>query len=115
MKLQNIIASAFLIVPLSSCSPLQATNDLHKRQAWSVYLYSNFNCGASGTQGGYSDFGSHGCTAINSESVDGDPEGCSIQIFTDSGCRNLVHTFTGAESCFGAGTGPSIQSFRVNC
>ena len=88
-----------------------------KRNAWSIYLFARNGCNFSNSQGGYSAFGSFGCTTIFSDSIDFDPQGCTAWIYSDPSCGQLVNIMSGSEQCFGveAPVGGALQSFKVQC
>ncbi|KAK1750481.1 hypothetical protein QBC47DRAFT_365364 [Echria macrotheca] len=126
MKLNNLFLSAISVLLasplLAASSPVPeeevaGVKPLAKRNAWTVYLFSNSNCNFGGTQGGYSDFGSFGCTNINSDSVEADTQGCTVVVFGQPNCQEAVHVFSGGDTCFGVldPVGGALQSFRVDC
>lgn len=124
MKFLSLLASAFLMAPLATATPvpdIAAEPDaLTKRNAWSVYLYAEENCDTRYSQGGYSAFGSFGCTTISSDSVDADAQGCFVSLYQDPSCAEVVNVFDpNGDTCFSV-TNPipnfgAIQSFRVDC
>lgn len=120
MKLFNLLASAFLMAPLSNASPVPDTaenNNLVKRNAWTVYLYNGQNCDTSTSQGGYSNFGSQPCTTIFSDSVEADTQGCDVILFADTGCSRPAYAFPQGDTCFSvqAPVPGALQSFLVSC
>jgi hypothetical protein len=123
MKYNNILLSGLSILlasPLATSSPISEEAEaapLMKRNAWSVYLYSNSNCNTQGAQGGYSAFGSFGCTNIFSNSVDADTQGCIVTVYGNPGCSNPAHVYTSGDTCFGvlSPVGGALQSFKVDC
>ena len=122
MKLLNLLTSSLsvlLMAPLSDASPVPEaeTQQLEKRNAWSVYLYAGGNCNTQTSQGGYSSFGDEPCTNIQSNSVDADTQGCTVILYADPGCVNPVHVFPQGDTCFSvvAPVPGAIQSFNVDC
>jgi hypothetical protein len=102
-------------VEVQAPEPLPDTTLVKRAGAWTVYLYSTFQCNTSGSQGGFSNFGNFGCTGVNAASVDFDPQGCTARFYSDTGCRNEIFSISGSEQCKSSGGGPFVKSFKVQC
>jgi hypothetical protein len=119
MKFTGIIVSA--LIPAAFASPIGTDSDndglakLDRRQAWSAYLYAADRCVNS--IGGFSNFGSRGCTQVSATSAEADPQGCRITFFTSPNCSTGGFAFDGP-GCAEAGGSPGeivIRSFLVSC
>jgi hypothetical protein len=125
MQLRSTLFSGLsLLLPSTLATPVPepargelGTAKLMPRQAWTVYLFSNSDCNFGGSQGGYSEFGSFGCTNIFSNSVEADTQGCTVTVYGQPGCNDPFHVYTGGDTCFGVVNplGGSLQSFKVDC
>ena len=125
MLLLTIINTALYLAPLAFAIPIvpeqRNTAQLGKRKTWSAYLYSGARCNNAQFQTGYSLDGSTGCITVQANSLNADPEGCTITTYADPNCdpASAFDAIWSSDTCAGpefaiAGLS-ALQGFTVSC